>query len=87
MDQKSAQILIMSRSEDLMSPLMHPWSYFGNILELAGFCDGIVDFSQEKQSDSQINLNCFFDDFYQDNFYSNFSDLTNTLKEELASLQ
>ena len=68
-----------------MSPLTYSWSYFSAILDLLNFENGIVK-TESSTEDPGINLNCFFDDFYDKNLFTNYADLAKNIKEELSEL-
>lgn len=78
---KTSYLMIVDRSEDAASPLLHTWSYQSMIHEMLELDRNVVQ--QNLDSSEKILLEDSFDQFYKDNKLSNFGEFADSQSKHL----
>lgn len=80
----SPLLLILDRKNDPITPLLFPWTYQSMIHEIFGIQNNTVDLSNVSNVSKELEtvvLNENQDSFYKQSMYSNFGELSNSLKQ------
>lgn len=80
----SPLLLIVDRRNDPITPLLFPWTYQSMIHEIFGIRNNTVDMSGLPNVGEELKtvvLNETQDKFYENSMYSNFGELSQSLKE------
>jgi vacuolar protein sorting-associated protein 45 len=80
-------LVITTRREDIISPLLSQWTYQAMIGELLGMKDNIVNMKKHKtfsmSDEDEYVLNIFEDETFAKNIHSNYGTLAANLKAHL----
>ncbi|ODV88232.1 hypothetical protein CANARDRAFT_192865 [[Candida] arabinofermentans NRRL YB-2248] len=77
-------LLILDRKNDPITPLLSPWTYQSMIHELIGIRNNTVDLSSLPNVTEELKtivINELQDQFYKDAMYSNFGELSESLRK------
>ncbi|KAK0403985.1 hypothetical protein QR680_017224 [Steinernema hermaphroditum] len=80
-------LLILSRTEDAVSPLLNQWTYEAMVHELLGLVHNRVKIPGEDGQPNDVLLSPIHDDFYAVNMYLNFGELGQNIKELMNEYQ
>ncbi|AMD21326.1 HER047Cp [Eremothecium sinecaudum] len=80
-------LLILDRNNDVLTPILQPWSYQSMIHEYIGMKGNIVDLSEVPDIADDLKqavLSSKQDQFYHETMYLNFGDLGDRVKQYVA---
>uniref|UniRef100_A0A1I7ZMW8 Vacuolar protein sorting-associated protein 45 n=1 Tax=Steinernema glaseri TaxID=37863 RepID=A0A1I7ZMW8_9BILA len=80
-------LLVVSRSEDAVSPLLNQWTYEAMVHELLGIVHNRVKIQGEDGQLNDVLLSSIHDEFYAANMYLNFGELGQNIKELMNEYQ
>eukprot|EP00005_Dracoamoeba_jomungandri_P004389 CAMPEP_0174258166 /NCGR_PEP_ID=MMETSP0439-20130205/7217_1 /TAXON_ID=0 /ORGANISM="Stereomyxa ramosa, Strain Chinc5" /LENGTH=551 /DNA_ID=CAMNT_0015341577 /DNA_START=58 /DNA_END=1709 /DNA_ORIENTATION=- len=89
-EQSAPVLLIVDRSTDPITPLLHQWTYQAMVHELLGIKNNRVDMRGVpgiRKEMQEIVLSTETDTFYRENIFSNFGDLGINLKKLVDEFQ
>lgn len=83
-------LLILDRREDTVTPLLNQWTYQAMVHELLGIRSNIVSLKNVpgiSKELEEIILSAEYDEFYENNMYSNYGEICVKIKELMEDFQ
>ncbi|EGR30199.1 vacuolar sorting protein, putative [Ichthyophthirius multifiliis] len=92
-------LLIWDRREDPITPLLNQWTYQAMLHEIIGLQNNRIDIERKQKAIGDVNnvssgnqdkefvLNEKEDQFFMDNMYENFGDMTSNIRNFVESIQ
>ncbi|CAI5455891.1 unnamed protein product [Caenorhabditis angaria] len=80
--QSDVVLLILERSQDVVTPLLNQWTYEAMIHELIGITNNRVNVENQSMVLSEL-----YDDFFTENIISNFGEIGQNIKTLISEFQ